>query len=606
MAVMGFQRWIRRYLNENHPLLPGGVAATVSLGLWLLGIWQPLERLAYDGLFKLRPDLEWDDRIAVIAIDEASLAEYGQWPWSRTRHVELLQALNNYQPAAVGFDVLFFDSSPIDSELAKAIEANRNVVLGSLGDDAELVPEFAEVVAGIGHILHEPDPDGISRQGIGFFQDEPPFSVAMLEAANLSEFQPLTSETGFGDQTPTYVWINWPSSLVSDPESGILDAVPTYSFMDVVASGNRPGDNIPEDAFKDKLVLVGFVATGFDDIVSPIGRIPGVYLHGALIDNLLNDRLIQPLPDWIAAILIIAIAVATAWLEFDRRLGGRLAIALVLPIGWFGIAFAAFTFANSWLPIAAPIGTMILTYTAVQLREQYEKQQLMNLFSQQVSPEMADMIWQRKAEIFLDGELPAQELTATVLFMDIRSFTTISEKMPPRELFIWLNQYLEEMSNCIMEHHGVIDKYIGDAIMAVFGTPFPHTNPEDIQQDALNACAACLAIHKKLTPLNKRLEAADQPLIRIGIGMHTGTLMAGSVGGKKRSNFSVIGDTVNVAARLEPMNKQFTENNPYNLLMTRDTYHLVRDRYLGQQVDEIQLRGKENPTKIYAILGERS
>jgi len=591
-----FPRWIRRYLNENHPLLPGGVAAIASLSLWLLGIWQPLSRLGYDWLFTVRPDRQWDERIAVIAIDEASLAEYGQWPWSRDRHVQLLQALNKYQPLSVGFDILFFDSSPTDPQLAAAIAANGNVVLASLGDRTELVTEFQTTAAGIGHILHEPDPDGISRQGIGSIEQQPPLSIAILNAANLTQFQPPTSPT---------VWINWPSPLVSDPESGILDAVPTYSFMDVVSGGNAAGD-IPEDAFKNKLVLVGFVATGFDDIVAPIGRIPGVYLHAAMIDNLLKDRLIQPLPDWVTVLLILAIGVGTGWLEFDRRLGGRLAIALLLPIGWFGIALAAFTWGNWWLPIAAPIGTTILAYSAVQLREQYEKQQLMNLFSQQVSPEMADMIWQRKAEIFLDGELPAQELTATVLFMDIRSFTTISEKMPPKDLFVWLNQYLEEMSNCIMEHHGVIDKYIGDAIMAVFGTPFPHTNSSEIQQDALNACAACLAMHERLKPLNQKLEKADKPLIRIGIGMHTGTLIAGSVGGKKRSNFSVIGDTVNVAARLEPMNKQITENNPYNLLMTSDTYNLVRDRYLAQKVDEIQLRGKQDPTIIYAIFGKKT
>jgi adenylate cyclase len=594
---MKFPSWIRRYLIENHPLFPGGVAATLSLGMWLLGAWQPLERISYDLLFKLRPHLEWDERIAVIAIDEASLAEYGQWPWSRDRHFQLLQTLQKYQPAAVGFDVLFFDSSPFDKQLAQGIRENGNVVLASLGDRAELVPEFQQAAAGIGHIIHEPDPDGISRQGVGWLEQQPPLSVAMLQVANIQNIQPLSGEN---------VWINWPSPLISDRDSGIIDAVPTYSFIDVVKGRDNEGNQIPESAFKDKLVLVGFVATGLDVIVSPIERMAGVYLQAAMMDNLLNNRLIKPLPNWATFLLILIIGLGSAWLEFNRRLGQRLAIAFLLPSSWFGLAFVAFTFGNWWLPIAAPIGTMILTYTAVQLREQYEKQQLMNLFSQQVSPEMAEMIWQRKTEIFLDGELPAQELTATVMFMDIRSFTSISEKLPPRDLFIWLNEYLEIMSDCIMEHNGVIDKYIGDAIMAVFGTPFAHTKPEEIQQDALNACAACLAIHEKLKPLNQQLKATGKPTIRVGIGMHTGVLMAGSVGGKKRSNFSVIGDTVNVAARLEPMNKQFTKNNPYNLLMTADTYNLVCDRYLGQEVDRIQLRGKEETTTIYAILGERS
>lgn len=594
---MKFKRWIGKYLIGNHPLVPGGIAATLSLGMWLVGIWQPLERISYDLLFKIRPHLEWDERIAVIAIDEASLAEYGQWPWSRDRHVQLLQSLQKYQPTAVGFDVLFFDSSPFDEQLAQAIALNGNIVLASLGDRSQLVPEFAQAAAGIGHILHEPDADGISRQGTGWFEQQPPLSLAMLQLANIQNIQPLSEEN---------VWINWPSPLISARNSGIIDAVPTYSFVDVVKSQDNPGNQIPIDALKDKLVLVGFVATGLDVIVNPFERAAGVYLQAAMLDNLLNHRLIKPLPNWASFLLILILGLGSGWLEFNRRLGQRLALTLLLPSSWFGIAFVAFTVGNWWLPIAAPIGTMILTYTTVQLREQYEKQQLMQLFSQQVSPEMAEMIWQRKTEIFLDGELPTQELTATVMFMDIRSFTSISEKLPPRDLFVWLNEYLEIMSDCIMEHGGVIDKYIGDAIMAVFGTPFPHTKPEEIQQDALNACAACLAIHEKLKPLNQQFKATGKPTIRVGIGMHTGVLIAGSVGGKKRSNFSVIGDTVNVAARLEPMNKQFTENNPFNLLMTADTYNLVRDRYLGQQVAEIQLRGKEETTKIYALLGERS
>jgi class 3 adenylate cyclase len=190
--------------------------------------------------------------------------------------------------------------------------------------------------------------------------------------------------------------------------------------------------------------------------------------------------------------------------------------------------------------------------------------------------------------------------------MDIRSFTTISESLPPRELLSWLNDYLDTMSECIMEHGGVIDKYIGDAIMAVFGLPFPRQNPEEIQADARNAIAACLAMDARLKQLNQRMKAEGKPLIQVGMGIHTGPLIAGSVGGKQRANYSAIGDTVNVAARVEPLNKEIVTHNLYHLLVTEETYLYVCDRYLGVKVTEIHLRGKQQETIIYSILGERN
>ena len=603
---MKFKEWIahlkqnqllnlRQYIITNPPWMTGALAGLMSVAMLQLGMWKPLEYLGYNTLFQIResgiwPNPGWDQRIAVIAIERHSLQEYGQFPWPRNRYAELLSALKKSPPTAVGFDILFLDPSPKDDLLAAAIAANGKVVLASTIKE-EPVASLKAVAAGVGHITHEADSDGISRESKIFLDGIPNFGLAMTHRYNAANPQNPVLLPQSNNMQAKKVWVNWP---------GKTKNLPTYAFVDVVEG------RIPADALTNKLVLVGIVATGFDPISSPLDRnTAGVYLYAALIDNLLNQRLLQRLPILVEMLLLFGIGPLTGWVLWNRGVRARIAIALGLPIIWIGAAAVLFGFFYWWVPIAAPIGTLILAGTALQLREQYEKQQLMRLFEKHVDPETAQLIWQRKAEIFEQGELEPQELTATVLFMDIRSFTSISEKMPPRDLLNWLNNYLEAMTDCIMDHGGVVDKYIGDAIMAVFGVPFCHSEYPEIQKDALNAVAACIAMHDKLHELNQQLRIDRKPLIKFGIGLHTGQLVAGTVGGSRRLNYSVIGDAVNVAARLEAMNKEIVSDSPFNLLVTGRTFAYVRDRYEGQKVGSIQLRGKKEETVVYAILGEK-
>lgn len=603
---MKFKEWIdhlkknqlinlRQYIITNPPWMTGALAGLMSVAMLQLGMWKPLEYLGYNTLFQIResgiwPNPGWDQRIAVIAIERHSLQEYGQFPWPRNRYAELLSALKKSPPTAVGFDILFLDPSPKDDILAAAIAANGKVVLAGTIKE-EPVASLKAVAAGVGHITHEVDSDGISRESKIFLDGIPNFGLAMTHRYNAANPQNPVLLPQSNNMQAKKVWVNWP---------GKTKNLPTYAFVDVVQG------RIPADALTNKLVLVGIVATGFDPISSPLDRnTAGVYLYAALIDNLLNQRLLQRLPILVEMLLLFGIGPLTGWVLWNRGVRARIAIALGLPIIWIGAAAVLFGFFFWWVPIAAPIGTLILAGTALQLREQYEKQQLMRLFEKHVDPETAQLIWQRKAEIFEQGELEPQELTATVLFMDIRSFTSISEKMPPRDLLNWLNNYLEAMTDCIMDHGGVVDKYIGDAIMAVFGVPFCHSEYPEIQKDALNAVAACIAMHDKLHELNQQLRIDRKPLIKFGIGLHTGQLVAGTVGGSRRLNYSVIGDAVNVAARLEAMNKEIVSDSPFNLLVTGRTFAYVRDRYEGQKVGSIQLRGKKEETVVYAILGEK-
>ena len=603
---MKFKEWIdhlkqnqllglRQYITTNPPWMTGAVVGIMSVALLQLGMWKPLEYLGYKMLFQIResgilPNPGWDSRIAVIAIERHSLQEYGKFPWPRNRYAQLLEALKKSPPTAVGFDILFLDPSPKDDILAAAITANGKVVLPRTIKE-EPVASLKAAAAGVGHIGQEADSDGITRESKIFLNGIPNFGLAMTHRYNAANPQEPVLLPHSKNKQEKKVWINWP---------GTTENLPTYAFVDVVEG------RIPADALTNKLVLVGIVATGFDPISSPLNKTTaGVYLYAALVDNLLNQRLLRRLPILLEILLLLGIGPLTALVLGNRGVQERIAIALGLPIIWIAAAALLFGFFFWWVPIAAPIGTLILAGTALQLREQYEKQQLMRLFEKHVDPETAQLIWQRKAEIFEQGELEPQELTATVLFMDIRSFTSISEKMRPRDLLTWLNNYLEAMTNCIMDHGGVVDKYIGDAIMAVFGVPFCHTEYREIQQDALNAVAACIAMHERLHQLNQQLRSEHKPLIKFGIGLHTGQLVAGSVGGSRRLNYSVIGDAVNVAARLEAMNKEIVSDSPFNLLVTARTFAYVRDRYEGQKVGSIQLRGKKEETVVYAILGEK-
>ncbi|MEG4504293.1 adenylate/guanylate cyclase domain-containing protein [Microcoleus sp. F6_B4] len=603
---MKFKEWIddikqnqllglRQYITTNPPWMTGAVVGIMSVAMLQLGMWKPLEYLGYKMLFQIResgilPNPGWDSRIAVIAIERTSLQEYGKFPWPRNRYAQLLEALKKSPPTAVGFDILFLDPSPKDDILAAAIAANGKVVLPRTIKE-EPVASLKAAAAGVGHIGQEADSDGITRVSKIFLNGIPNFGLAMIHRYNAANPQDPVLLPHSKNKPQKKAWVNWP---------GKTENLPTYAFVDVVEG------NIPADALTNKLVLVGIVATGFDPISSPLNKTTaGVYLYAALVDNLLNQRFLLRLPVLVEILLLLGIGPLTALVLSNRGVKERIAIALGLPVVWIAAAALLFGFFFWWVPIAAPIGTLILSSTALQLREQYEKQQLMSLFEKHVAPETAQLIWERKAEIFEQGELEPQELTATVLFMDIRSFTSISEKMRPRDLLTWLNNYLEAMTNCIMDHGGVVDKYIGDAIMAVFGVPFCHTEYRQIQQDALNAVAACIAMHERLHQLNQQLRSERKPLIKFGIGLHTGQLVAGSVGGSRRLNYSVIGDAVNVAARLEAMNKEIVSDSPFNLLVTARTFSYVRDRYEGQKVGAIQLRGKKEETVVYAILGEK-
>ncbi|BAZ27989.1 adenylate cyclase [Cylindrospermum sp. NIES-4074] len=602
-----------RDILENHFLFPGVLTALFSMGLWQVGAWATLELLGFNLLFCARnflPHPSWDSRIAVIAIDDATLRQYGEFPLARDRYTQLLETLEAAPPAAIGFDILFTEPSSQDATLAEAMAVNGNVVLAiapSLQKQTLRPVPVLDRVTAKGHIVSNADIDGVTRQTSLYINQVPSFSIMLLQAYNNSLQQTFTADTTNSKKslitlpplqsgvTAQSVWINWLESTQG------ARGIPTYSFADVLQK------KIDTARLKNKIVLVGLTATGANDpLKTPFEQTPptsGVYMHAAVIDNLLNQRLLQRLPQQIELLLLFSFGIGSSLILLPGKFPKRTLLLVLLPVTWFSLSVLALFISNLWLPTAAPIGTIFLAGLTLQWQEQKEKQQLMSLFARHVSQETAALIWQHRSEIFQNGQLDAKEMVATVLFTDIRSFTTISEGMKPRELLDWLNSYLGAMAECIQQHHGVVDKYIGDAVMAVFGIPFPHTRAEEIQQDAIDAISAAISMQERLILLNQELEQQGKPTISIGIGIHTGLVVAGSIGGSQRLNYSVLGDAVNIAARLEQLNKNAKEGNPYNILISETTFQLIKQHFHTQQIQQLQLRGRQQSTMIYSITG---
>jgi len=598
------QRWM------NYPLLTGLAASVVGLTLLGTGGWDPLERLVYNILLPLRSrvsPMTWTDQVVVVAIDEASLAEYGRFPWTRDHYVDLMDTLLPTQPAAIGFDLILTETTPHDTLLGNSIALSGNVVM-AVGDDGtgqvlDLSPAIAQVAQGsflLGHVKHQPDPDGFSRRVSLYEGQFPSFGVALVQMYQTSLSNTLGGEVPQAESVTLpqpeqqTTWLNWPAPIQPDASTG-----PTIvSFADV-AEGR-----IDTALLQNKIVLVGVTAAAMDPVRNPFHTdIPtsGVFLQAAVVDNILHDRFLQRPPRWFTACLIVMLGIATS-LALHRS-GPKARILLLLSLGPMGLAIAYFGLLHHlWLPIAAPIGTSLMSAIAIQFVEQRERKALMELLSLNTSPEMAELMWQHKAELLTDGQIQPRMLTATVLFSDIRSFTRITETLPSEVLLPWLNRYFEVMTDCIMAHGGVVDKYIGDAIMAVFGVPFPRTQSSDIQQDAIAAVSAGVAMYQALQSLNQEFEAAGLPTIQFGIGIHTGSVIAGTVGSRRRISYSLFGDTVNVASRLQDMTKTFSSDvMPVPCLLSEETHGYVGDRYPSRHVANIQLRGRTTQTPVYTL-----
>jgi adenylate cyclase len=266
--------------------------------------------------------------------------------------------------------------------------------------------------------------------------------------------------------------------------------------------------------------------------------------------------------------------------------------------------------AGWWIPVA-PIGLSWLSgaglVTAyVSYHEQKQRAVLMQLFSRHVSKEVAQSIWEQREQFLENGRPRSQTVTATVFFTDFKGYTAAAEKMSPQAVIDWLNVYLGVMAGLVMQYNGVIDDYAGDAIKANFGVPFARSSEAEIQQDAVNAVACAIAMEREMHRLNALHDAKGLPTVGMRIGIHTGSVVAGSVGSTERLKYTTVGDTVNTAARLESLDRELVAETPgkrpCRILIGEQTRRLLGDRFRFEPFGELSLKGKVEKIPAFRIL----
>lgn len=417
-------------------------------------------------------------------------------------------------------------------------------------------------------------------------------------------FIPLTSDAGGYDRSDAegyQFFLNYHSRNVGviseeEPSSGKPIGIEAISFLDVLR------DNVPPEKIQDKIVLIGSTAATLKDVFatpydnSEDPQFPGVFIHAQTISQILDAALgerslIGFWPSWAENLWILGWALLGGTLAWRCRQIWLLNLAMMVMFGSLLFSFYGALRSSVWIPVAAPgLGALLTAGGMVGFRAQRAQQQrnmMQSLLGQSISPEIANELWRSRNDILKSGKLPGQKLTATILFSDIKGFSTLSEKQPPDELLDWLNEYLKEMIQAVVSHGGIVNKFTGDGMLAVFGVPVKRTEQE-ITADAQQAVRCALAMREGLDRLNRawvqqKLPHVQEDIIQMRVGIFTGPVTAGSIGSKERLEYGVIGDSVNTASRLESCLKNRHENDCRILIATETMQHLITSELFQSQ-----------------------
>lgn len=578
-----------------------------------------LDHAIHDGFFRARqrcaPPTPPTD-LVIVAIDEAAMQELGQWPWSRAVHGDLVRTLHEAGARVIAFDVVFADAEQDpgganDAYFAAAVREAGNVVLaedvefeqqGGARIERRVRPLAALAAAATtGIVKVDLDSDGaVRRSYLERALDDgsrvPAFARVIAERARAARGERV-------DASDPIAAFRIPQALdepVTIDFVGPRRTIATVSYAQALDAEAA----LPAGYFRDKTVLVGFDLAAQAQLASldhydyPLlaegaGLIAGVEIHANLIDTLLRERYLRsasavPLAAYLATAALGAWLLATlgAWSG---------AAAFVALVGAFALGhFVAFL--HGWL---APVGLPLLALAAqLPLDRSYrilvldrEKRFIQKAFSHYVSPKVVERLIREPDQLDLKGEV----YDGTVMFSDLVGFTTLSERTTPTELHAFLTEYFTEMVDLLIANDGTLDKLIGDAIMGFFGIPV--RNERHAHQAALTA----FQMQRRLTELNPGWRARGLPELGMRIGLNTGEVLAGNMGTRTLFNYTVLGDTVNLASRLEGANKEYGTR----ILIAESTWERIADEFEGRQVDLLRVKGKKQPVPVFELIGPR-
>lgn len=593
-AGAGRAAWLRRGLL---PLL----LCWSLLGLLApLAWWQEIGRLEFDGLTVATAPRAQQLPVIIVGIDDLSMQQLGvRWPWPLELHAQLVERLAAAGAAVIMFDVVFDreDAAKTAPRFAEALAHAGNVVLaastayqetrfGAFWLRSDPLEPLVKAAAVVGLANVELDPDQVPRQQpendnslwrevIRVLARQVPDLAADLSAVPQRRIRYLGP-----DQTFTYA----PYFQALDPEA-----------------------NFAPGAFANALVLVGRTTTAASDVgfaqqdmfVTPFTRfdrrlMPGVEIHANLIEGALTGQYIDVAPAaWVGGLVAVASLLAlAASVRFNPRWSSLGLLAIIAAIA--GGVWAMFTGRQLWLPghpaIAAAALIFLWQALASVLREREQRQAIRNTFALYVPEGVVSDLIAHPEKISLGGE--QRELT--LLFSDLAGFTSAAETLNPPEVAILLNEYFKEMSGVIFRHRGTIDKFIGDAIMAFWNAPV-----DDPAHAAHAVCAARDMLHA-LETVNARLRARGLPPVDMRVGVHTGFAVVGNLGSPTRFNYTALGDSVNLASRLEGANKYYGSR----LLISGDTAAQLdrrTDQFALRPVDRVRVKGKRTAVDLFTL-----
>lgn len=458
----------------------------------LLGVFQPLEWIVYNNLFRLRGDANWDERVVVVAIDDKSLNEFGQFPWTRQKYIKLLNVLSTAQPNVVAFDILFSDQSVDDAMLAKAMERHGRVILAQAWDTQgkpwQPRPELEQVAITTGHILRYKDGDGMVRRVETEIKGVPSLAIAALKAYNtFGETPPLKN-------LANPLWVNWISKG---------QKIPQYSFVDVVEQ------QIPSQAFQNKIVLVGVTAPGIDGLITPFDYDPptgGVSVHATIISNILQNNFLRlfPLRGWIMLFLLGGPGLywAIAYLRTREQLG----LLLGLSFTWIILSLLLLKL-NYWPPVATPIVLFFTTTVIVKVQENWnlklENRNLQRIVNYDRLTQIAN---HHKFEEYLQQEwerLATEQSPLSLILCDLDFFKRYNDNYGYQAGDACLKKVAQVMTKGVKKPTYLVARYGGEE----FAVILPDTNETMAMRIAeeIRSQVKALAIHHQASLVDSRV-----------------------------------------------------------------------------------------------------
>ncbi len=555
-----------------------------------------LEWSAYDRFMRLSSKSASEaPGIVVVAIDELSFKEVGlPWPWPRSLHAELIRNLHRGGARTVVLDILFDQPGVFpedDRLLIDAIREAGKVVLAAdryeIEDQAysvtqwvEPFPEILEVAMATGIVSLPYDPDGVIRKSPLSFSGRP--GLALASALFESEF-----DTPNGLSQPRLINFRGP------PRIGIK----TVSYYQAL----KPGEMLPEGIFRDKIVLVGLslgsapeITGAADHYISPLGLpMAGVFIHANLLDSLLRGRFIADPFSSFLSMALLCLVLGLVFVPVMYRVGVLSGALVTVGSGWilFLIGYLFFAVLQLMLPVISLVVVLISLFLVAYgyrfMLGIIERRLILGAFKHYLAPAIVEQILSNPSQLRLGGA----EYEVTILFTDLAGFTTISESLSPTELRTLLTTYFQEMMEILTGEHATLDKFIGDAIMVYFGCPV--IEPGHPAQ----ACRAAVAMQWRLQQLNLVWRRQGLQELRMRVGINTGFVIAGNMGTEKIFNYTILGDSVNLASRLEGVNKEYGTST----IISQYTYERVRDEVAVRELDSIRVKGKARPVSIYEL-----